>query len=81
MLEGQEGVTWPQWLAMAEAAESLGFEALFTSDHYLSVQGSRERGSSDAWTMLPDLEVDCIVGTPDRAAARLKSTPGPVCSA
>jgi len=52
MLEGQEGVTWAQWLATAEAAERLGFEALFTSDHYLSVQGNRDRGSSDAWTML-----------------------------
>ena len=55
MLEGQEGVTWTQWLAMAEAAERLGFEALFTSDHYLSVQGSHDRGSSDAWTMLSAL--------------------------
>jgi F420-dependent oxidoreductase-like protein len=55
MLEGQEGVTWAQWLAVAETAERLGFEALFTSDHYLSVQGSRERGSSDAWTMLAGL--------------------------
>jgi alkanesulfonate monooxygenase SsuD/methylene tetrahydromethanopterin reductase-like flavin-dependent oxidoreductase (luciferase family) len=36
MLEGQEGVTWEQWLAAAETAERLGFEALFTSDHYLS---------------------------------------------
>jgi F420-dependent oxidoreductase-like protein len=55
MLEGQEGVTWAQWLAMAEAAERLGFEALFTSDHYLSEHGSRDRGSSDAWTMLSAL--------------------------
>lgn len=55
MLEGQEGVTWPQWLAVAETAERLGFEALFTSDHYLSEQGSRDRGSSDAWTMLSAL--------------------------
>src|SRR5215210_2099765 len=55
MLEGQEGVTWSQWLAMAEAAERLGFEAVFTSDHYLSVQGDAERGSSDAWTMLSAL--------------------------
>jgi F420-dependent oxidoreductase-like protein len=55
MLEGQEGVTWAQWLAAAEAAERLGFEALFTSDHYLSVMGNRERGSSDAWTMLSAL--------------------------
>lgn len=52
MLEGQEGVTWEQWLAAAGAAERLGFEALFTSDHYLSVQGAPDRGSSDAWTLL-----------------------------
>ena len=36
MLEGQEGVTWPDWLAAARTAERLGFEAIFTSDHYLS---------------------------------------------
>jgi F420-dependent oxidoreductase-like protein len=52
MLEGQEGVTWEQWVAVADTAERLGFEALFTSDHYLSVQGGPDRGSSDAWTML-----------------------------
>ncbi len=55
MLEGQEGVTWPQWLAVAETAERLGFEALFTSDHYLSVQGVGGRGSNDAWTILAGL--------------------------
>ena len=55
MLEGQEGVTWSQWLGMAQAAERLGFEAIFTSDHYLSVRGDRDRGSSDAWTMLAAL--------------------------
>jgi F420-dependent oxidoreductase-like protein len=55
MLEGQEGVTWPRWLAVAEAAERLGFEALFTSDHYFSVQGAPGRGSNDAWTILAGL--------------------------
>ena len=50
MLEGQEGVTWPDWLGAAHAAERLGFEAIFTSDHYLSVirHRDRDRGSSDA---------------------------------
>ncbi len=52
MLEGQEGVTWPEWVAAAQAAERLGFEAIFTSDHYFSVMGDRDRGSSDAWTNL-----------------------------
>ncbi len=55
MLEGQEGVTWEEWVAMATTAERLGFEAIFTSDHYLSVNGNRERGSSDAWTVMAGL--------------------------
>ena len=52
MLEGQEGVTWPQWLAIARTCERLGFEALLTSDHYLSVVTTEEPGSNDAWTLL-----------------------------
>jgi F420-dependent oxidoreductase-like protein len=55
MLEGQEGVTWEEWVAAAQTAERLGFEAIFTSDHYFSVQGGRDRGSSDAWTNLAGL--------------------------
>jgi len=55
MLEGQEGVSWPQWLAIAEAAERLGFDALFTSDHYLCDVEVPEPGSNDAWTLLAAL--------------------------
>jgi F420-dependent oxidoreductase-like protein len=55
MLEGQEGVTWPQWLAIARTCERLGFEALLTSDHYLSVVTTEEPGSNDAWTLLGGL--------------------------
>jgi F420-dependent oxidoreductase-like protein len=55
MLEGQEGVTWDRWLEVAGAAERLGFEALYSSDHYRSVQGAPERGSNDAWTILAGL--------------------------
>ncbi|MGZ8606171.1 MAG: LLM class F420-dependent oxidoreductase [Actinomycetota bacterium] len=51
MLEGQEGVTWQQWLAIARTCERLGFEGLFTSDHYLSVING-DPGSNDAWTLL-----------------------------
>lgn len=49
MIEGQEDVTWEQWLALARTCEESGIEALFRSDHYLSVQGRPERGSLDAW--------------------------------
>ena len=55
MLEGQEGVRWSRWLEIAEAAERLGFEALFTSDHYYSVQNAPGRGSNDAWAILAGL--------------------------
>jgi F420-dependent oxidoreductase-like protein len=52
MVEGQEGITWKQWLALSEACERLEFDGLFTSDHYFSVMGAAGRGSSDAWTAL-----------------------------
>jgi F420-dependent oxidoreductase-like protein len=54
MIEGQEGVTWDDWLALAEACETNGVEALFRSDHYLS--GSDEsRPALDAWTTIAGL--------------------------
>jgi F420-dependent oxidoreductase-like protein len=49
MVEGQEGVGWEDWVALARACAQHGFEALFRSDHYLSVAGRGERGSLDAW--------------------------------
>jgi alkanesulfonate monooxygenase SsuD/methylene tetrahydromethanopterin reductase-like flavin-dependent oxidoreductase (luciferase family) len=54
MIEGQEDVTWEQWLALARACEEHGVEALFRSDHY---RGSlRDPGASlDAWTTLAGL--------------------------
>ncbi len=55
MVEGQEGVTWDDWVALARATEELGFEALFRSDHYGPVVGERELGSLDAWTTLAAL--------------------------
>ena len=55
MIEGQEDVTWDQWLALAGACEAHGLEGLFRSDHYESVMGMRERGSLDAWTTLAAL--------------------------
>jgi F420-dependent oxidoreductase-like protein len=55
MIEGQEDVTWDQWLALAVACEESGIEALFRSDHYLSVNGQRDFGSLDAWTTIAAL--------------------------
>ncbi len=56
MIEGQEGVSWPQWLALARACEEHGVPALFRSDHYLELGGDHpERGALDAWTTLAAL--------------------------
>ena len=55
MIEGQEGVTWEQWLALAEATESAGLEGLFRSDHYRSIVRGEPDGSLDAWTTLAAL--------------------------
>jgi F420-dependent oxidoreductase-like protein len=55
MIEGQEGVTWEQWKALAATCERSGIETLFRSDHYLSVSGQRGRGSLDAWATIAAL--------------------------
>lgn len=55
MIEGQESVTWPQWLALADAAETARLDGLFRSDHYQSVQGRTERSALDAWSTLAAL--------------------------
>jgi alkanesulfonate monooxygenase SsuD/methylene tetrahydromethanopterin reductase-like flavin-dependent oxidoreductase (luciferase family) len=51
MVEGQEGVSWDEWLALADACEEHNIEALFRSDHYLS-QTDPGRAATDAWTLL-----------------------------
>ena len=52
MIEGQEGVTWEQWRALATTAEAAGFDALFRSDHYMSLDGGARHGSLDAWATI-----------------------------
>lgn len=50
MIEGQEGVTWPRWQALAAACEEHGIPSLFRSDHLQNLDGQHpERGSLDAW--------------------------------
>ena len=55
MIEGQEGVSWDDWLALARACEEHGLEGLFRSDHYQSVFDVSGRGSLDAWATLAGL--------------------------
>jgi F420-dependent oxidoreductase-like protein len=55
MIEGQEGVSWEDWVALARACEEHGLEGLFRSDHYQSVFDISGRGSLDAWATLAGL--------------------------
>jgi len=55
MIEGQESVTWEQWVELAEVAEAAGLEGLFRSDHYQSVAARTERSSLDAWVTIGGL--------------------------
>ena len=52
MIEGQESVSWEEWVALAKACEANPIEALFRSDHYQSVMGATERGALDAWSTI-----------------------------
>jgi alkanesulfonate monooxygenase SsuD/methylene tetrahydromethanopterin reductase-like flavin-dependent oxidoreductase (luciferase family) len=55
MIEGQESVSWEDWLALARACEDSPLDALFRSDHYGSVMGREERGALDAWATIAGL--------------------------
>jgi len=55
MLEGQEGIDWPQWVALARAAEDAGLDGLFRSDHYRSIGRGEPAGALDAWATLAGL--------------------------
>jgi F420-dependent oxidoreductase-like protein len=54
MIEGQEGVTWDDWVRLAGLAEQLGFEGLFRSDHYTAIIRP-DADALDAWATLAGL--------------------------
>jgi alkanesulfonate monooxygenase SsuD/methylene tetrahydromethanopterin reductase-like flavin-dependent oxidoreductase (luciferase family) len=55
MVEGQEGVSWEQWVALAQAAEAAQLDGLFRSDHLRSIVRGDPAGSLDAWGTLAGL--------------------------
>jgi alkanesulfonate monooxygenase SsuD/methylene tetrahydromethanopterin reductase-like flavin-dependent oxidoreductase (luciferase family) len=48
-VQGQEGITWPDWLALAAACEEHGIETLSRSDHYEGFSPAAADGALDAW--------------------------------
>lgn len=54
--EVERDVRWPEYLAMARAAERVGFDSIWVGDHYLYRDDGRpERGPWEAWTLLAAL--------------------------
>jgi F420-dependent oxidoreductase-like protein len=51
MIEGQNGLTWPRWQQIAQAAEDLGFAALYRSDHFTNANPP-DMDSLDLWVSL-----------------------------
>src|SRR5713226_10185874 len=52
MIEGQEGLNWERWRRLCHDVESLGFESLRRSDHFISVMGIVDRDCIECWTSL-----------------------------
>jgi alkanesulfonate monooxygenase SsuD/methylene tetrahydromethanopterin reductase-like flavin-dependent oxidoreductase (luciferase family) len=54
--EVEREVRWPEYLAMAKAAEDVGFDALWLGDHLLyRFANGESRGPWEVWTMLSAL--------------------------
>lgn len=54
--EPQQGASYDDLLAVAQATERLGFDGFFRSDHYVRMgEGSPLPGPTDAWTTLAGL--------------------------
>ena len=54
--EVERDVRWPEYVAMARAAEEVGFDSIWVGDHLLYRDDGRpERGPWDAWTLLAGL--------------------------
>ena len=51
-VEPQQGATYADQLAVARAAEQLGYSAFFRSDHYLAMSGDGLPGPTDSWVTL-----------------------------
>ena len=54
MIEGQEGVSWDDWVRLARLAEEHGLEGLFRSDHYTAIIRP-DADAHDAWATLAGL--------------------------
>ncbi len=84
--EVERRVPWREYVAMARAAEEVGFDSIWVGDHLLyRGDGRPERGPWDAWTLLAGLAavtervhlgplVACLAFHPPGVLARMAAT-------
>jgi probable F420-dependent oxidoreductase len=84
--EVERDVRWPEYVAIARAAEDTGFDSIWMGDHLLYRNDGRpERGPWDAWTILAGLAavtervrlgplVACLGFHPPAVLARMAAT-------
>src|SRR5215210_4806018 len=51
LVEAEEGLTWQRWQRLAQAADQLGLDSLWVSDH-LASPWDQQRHGLDAWIAL-----------------------------
>lgn len=51
MIEGQNGLNWPRWQRILQAAEDFGYQCVFRSDHYANANPP-EMDSLELWVSL-----------------------------
>jgi len=51
MIEGQDGLNWPRWKRLAQAAEDFGYAGLYRSDHFTNMNPP-EKDSLELWVSL-----------------------------
>ena len=76
--EVEREVGWPEYAAMARAAEEVGFDSIWVGDHLLYREDGRpERGPHEAWTLLAGLaNVTTSVGLGPLVACAAFHPPG-----
>jgi len=84
--EVERHVPWPEYVAMARAAEEVGFDSIWVGDHHLYRANERpERGPWEAWTLLAGLAavtervrlgplVACLAFHPPAVLAKMATT-------
>lgn len=71
MIEGQNGLTWPRWMAITRKAEELGFFGVFRSDHFTNARPP-DKESLELWVSMTWLATNCS----QLAFGQLVSPPG-----